>query len=85
MTYTDTDILDLAACIDCIMATANGTDSLDSPDAAITYGMAVGRWHRDGYRLVNGGDSEWFAWSPCEVCESPLGGTRGEMHAITLD
>ena len=24
----------------------------------------------------------WFSWSPCEICESTLGGDRCEWHAL---
>jgi hypothetical protein len=39
------------------------------------------------YGLTEGGSEEvtvepWFSWSPCEICNDPIGGNREYWHGI---
>lgn len=62
----------LSVCADCIAYLANGPDDIEAerlPD--ILAGIA-----KQGGDCAPGSDDNGFSWSPCDLCESPLGGDR---------
>lgn len=71
------DIYNLYVCSDCGYFLANGMpdehDPTWSPD-----NMKIS----DGYIVVNGDSDKdkGFSWSPCDICDSKLGGAR--MHCV---
>lgn len=69
----------LSVCSDCLQFLANGPDDIDS-DAleAIEAGLA-----KQGGHCVPacGDDCGGFSWTPCDLCERPLG---GERHAAAV-
>jgi hypothetical protein len=80
----------LIACEDCCRFVANGDVPEDRPTisddirARITPATTV--------HLVNATDEDdnptgedWFSWSPCECCGSPLGGMRNHLAVLTAE
>jgi hypothetical protein len=77
---TNDTIYDTEVCQDCAMLIANGELPEDNPDFKLSP-----RW--DGYQVVLNCDEdgcEGFSWSPCDGCDSRLGGDRHKAAAWLL-
>jgi hypothetical protein len=77
-------LYDTSACVDCYMAAAGApVDTADTPDCEPLTGVGAGECAETGWRFPSAGmadnpdpDSLGFSWSPCECCDSRLGGDR---------
>ena len=89
----DIDEIPVACCYECVAAEVNGDlPTVDEyNDAARVSEVLDGlqRLQDDGYRfdvLVNdeGEISHSFSWSPCDICDTPLGGERiaGILYSV---
>ena len=70
------NVTELRVCTDCILA-IGGEIPEDADLPAIAAGIE--RISKEGALLA--GDEDGFSWSPCECCQSPLGGDR---HIATI-
>lgn len=84
----DKETITLSVCQDCLMAVANGIDSIEDGLweghlELIVAGMEA--WAVTGYHLAPGSEDYGFRWqSQCNVCESSEGGDRFEAFALSL-
>lgn len=62
----------LSVCADCLEYLANGEGELE-PERLADIRAGIERERGD---VVLSGEDEGFSWSPCQLCESPLGGDR---------
>lgn len=79
------DIIELSACVDCVVWLANGEEPHDNPDGW-SPDQIEANWA--GYQVVVGGDESTeyeFSWQPCDVCGSRLGGDRYPCNAWKCD
>ena len=65
----------LSACVDCYLYLANGDIPEDRPELP----QLIQQYWPHTHLVVSGEGEEWFAWSQCQVCRSPLGGSRNEV------
>ena len=70
------DFTELKVCSDCLSAIANddysGLD--DSREREVRAAIARHHW------LVAGTEEYGFSWTPCDVCQSSLGGDRHQAY-----
>lgn len=75
-----TNVETFIVCVDCYYYAANGhaDDTTQERRAEIEKAFAS-----YGPNLVAGDDLAEFSWRPCQLCESPLGGSRHEVHKLS--
>ena len=67
----------LSICGDCLQIVANGSAGLDlEPERIAEIEAAIAKQGGDVVPAGEEGEEGAFSWSPCELCESPLGGDR---------
>lgn len=82
-----TETYDLLICVDCMMLLANGEPNPEWSEAETEDHLrAMEEVYPFEQWVVVPGDAEKdheFSWSSCDLCSSPLGGTR--MHAVAWE
>ncbi len=69
------DFIEVDICADCLLWWANGDLSgIEDPDRIFIVMTAAGI--DEGYDVVPGETEGFFSKSPCDACQSPLGGQR---------
>jgi len=69
------DMIEVDVCSDCLMFWANGDLSgIEDDDRIFIVMTAAGI--DEGYDVVPGESEGYFSKSPCDACQSPLGGQR---------
>jgi hypothetical protein len=72
---TEYDFIEVDICADCLLWWANGDLSgIEDPDRIFVVMTAAGI--DEGYDVVPGETEGFFSKSPCDSCQSPLGGQR---------
>jgi len=77
---------DLWGCTDCLYVEANGYDDSLSTERNEEVATAIANV---GGQLVSDYDSETgdgireFSWRPCDICGSPLGGSRHRFAVLS--
>jgi hypothetical protein len=78
------EIIDVKGCVDCLMFCANGDfppENTEQEDQKL-----IGAFHHiydQGFDVCAGSEDEGlFSWTPCDICNSSLGGDRFTMHLI---
>ena len=69
-------------CTDCAMWCANGDTSGMDVETETRVTEAFDRQSEQGYTVVMGTEFVEFSMSRCDVCRSPLGGSRFEAHLL---
>lgn len=74
---------EISMCVDCLMFAANG-DTSEDEDRATEVARGFGRWYNNGYVIATGDsdNDDDFCKDPCDVCDSPLAGSRHHGWAI---
>lgn len=82
MTANAAALIELTACVDCLLALANadytGVDL--ARETAVRSGLQ--RLANDGLELSVGDEHDAFSRTPCDVCLSPLAGQRHQVWAL---
>ena len=70
-----TRVKQMDICIDCVVLSVNGEEtSPEHMEAFAEAGMSILNVHTD--------TDPHFSWSPCNFCNSPLGGNRYEADIL---
>ena len=67
-------VAECMACVDCLMLAENGEHS--SEEHTLRYEEAIIRGHLGSPVLYDVEDEGHFSRNSCDICESPLAGTR---------
>ena len=77
------EIIDVQGCQDCLMLTANGEyppENSDEENKKLEGAFVT--LANQGYSVACGSGEGSFSRMPCDICNTPLGGDRFEMHLI---
>lgn len=69
-------------CTDCAMWCANADTSGMDAETEERVTEAFDRQSERGYTVAMGAKVVEFSWSRCDVCRSPLGGSRFEAYLL---
>jgi len=80
------DALLLMTCSDCLIGVANADYSGMDLERETAVRIGIARWNNDGFWLApgDGTDDHTFSRSSCDVCLTPLAGSRHQMWAMDL-
>ena len=78
------EIINVKGCVDCLFFCANGDlppENTEQEDQKLI--DSFNKIHNEGFSVCVGSDDEGsFSWTPCDICDTKLGGDRYTMHLV---